>query len=93
MSDMTVRGPVMWASVTSGSVKFGGMGRLNMQLAQGSQRETMTVRYSATVTPGGAGVGTLALTVRAAKFAMTEHRVLGGDTDTDTNSGEKGVRS
>jgi hypothetical protein len=69
---MTVRGSVMWASVTSGSVTFGGTGTLNMKFAQGSQHETMTLGYSVKVTPGGAGVGTLALVVPAAKFTMIE---------------------
>jgi hypothetical protein len=72
LSDMTVRGSVMWASVTSGSVTFGGTGTLNMKFAQSGERETMTVAYSVMVTPGGAGVGTLALTVPAAAFAMAE---------------------
>jgi hypothetical protein len=72
LSDMTVRGPVTHASVTSGTATFGGVGTLNMKFAQGGARETMTVDYSVTVSPGGAGVGTLALAVPAASFAMSE---------------------
>jgi hypothetical protein len=72
LSDMTVRGPVTSASVTSGKEIFGGVGTLNMKFAQSSKRETMTVPYSVTVTPGGPGVGTLALVVKAASFAMAE---------------------
>jgi hypothetical protein len=74
LSDMTVRGPVTYASlsVTPGKATFGGVGTLNMKFAQGGARETMTVDYSVTVTTGGAGVGTLALAVPAASFSMSE---------------------
>jgi hypothetical protein len=48
------------------------VGALSKKFAKGNQRETMMVEYSVTVTPGGAGVGTLALDVPAANFTMTE---------------------
>jgi hypothetical protein len=72
LSDMTVRGSVTSATITPAGVTFGGVGTLNMKSTQSSSRETMTVAYSVTVTPGGPGVGTLALVVPAADFAMAE---------------------
>lgn len=72
LSDMTVRGTVTSASITSSTATFSGTGSLNMKSAQSSQRETMTVTYTVTVTSGGAGVGTLALAVPAAAFSMSE---------------------
>ena len=72
LSDMTVRGSVTSASITSGTITFGGTGILNMKSAQSGNRETMIVAYSVTVTPGGPGVGTVALSVPAASFSMSE---------------------
>ncbi len=72
LSDMTVRGSVTSATITPAGVTFGGVGTLNMKSTQSSTRETMTVAYSVTVTPGGPGVGTVALVVPAANFAMAE---------------------
>jgi hypothetical protein len=72
LSDMTVRGPVTSVSITGGTATFEGTGTLNMKSAHSSNRETMTVAYSVTVTSGGPGVGTLALVVPAAGFSMSE---------------------
>jgi hypothetical protein len=72
LSDMTVRGSVTHATITPAGATFGGVGTLNMKSAQSSTRESMTVGFSVTVTPGGAGVGTLSLAVPDVAFAMTE---------------------
>jgi hypothetical protein len=70
LSDMTMRGSVTYATITPAGATFGGVGTLNMKSAQSSTRETMTVGYSVTVTPGGAG--TLSLVVPIVPFSMTE---------------------
>jgi hypothetical protein len=72
LSDMTVRGRVTSASIGTGTATFQGTGTLNMNSTQSGTPESMTVAYSVTVTPGGQGLGTLALAVPAASFSMSE---------------------
>jgi hypothetical protein len=73
LSLMAVRGQPTSATITSGSATFSGVGTLIMKNAQGGAPEVMTgMDFTVAVTPGGAGVGTLSLSVPAASFSMSE---------------------
>lgn len=72
LSLMAVQGPVTTGMATLEGATFGGIGTVTMNTAQSSNRQELTEAFTVTVTPGGAGSGTLSLDVPGLGFSMTE---------------------
>jgi len=70
---MKVDGDITWGSATARAAEFRGSGTLNL-----GPRGTMPAVFEVDVTEGGAGVGTMRLTVTSPDFPLPTETVLQG---------------